>query len=123
MGIRRADFPAGGAFNSRRQSRSSACRSLADLAAGAGGFPILARQMGDNAAELAQLAPSLRRVFPDIPQPLELPPAQKRRYIFQSVTDGLAHAARSRSYVLMVEDLHWADESTLALLIHLANRV
>jgi len=73
------------------------------------------RQMGDNAAELAQLAPSLRRVFPDIPQPMELPPAQKRRYIFQSVTDGLAHAARSRSYVLLVEDLHWADESTLAL--------
>ena len=28
------------------------------------------RRMGDNAAELVQLAPSLRRVFPDIPQPL-----------------------------------------------------
>jgi hypothetical protein len=33
------------------------------------------RRIGDNAVELAQLAPSLRRVFPDIPQPLELPPA------------------------------------------------
>ena len=80
-------------------------------------------RMGDNAAELAQLAPSLRRVFPDIPQPQELPPAQKRRYLFQSVLEALGRAARTRSYVYIVEDLHWADESTLALLYHLANRV
>jgi len=81
------------------------------------------RRMGHNAAELAQIAPSLRRVFPDIPQPLELPPAQRRRYLFQSVSEGLANASRTRSYVLILEDVHWADESTLALLIHLANRV
>jgi tetratricopeptide (TPR) repeat protein len=81
------------------------------------------QRMGDNAPELAQIAPSLRRVFPDIPQPLELPPAQKRRYLFQSVSEGLGRAARTRSYVYIVEDLHWADESTLALLIHLANRI
>jgi hypothetical protein len=35
------------------------------------------RRMGENAAELAQIAPSRRRVFPDIPQPLELPPGQR----------------------------------------------
>ena len=80
-------------------------------------------RMGANAPELAQIAPSLRRVFPDIPQPLELPHAQKRRYLFQSLSEGLANASRTRSYVLILEDLHWADESTLALLIHLANRV
>src|SRR5260370_3493530 len=80
-------------------------------------------RMGNNAAELAQIAPSIRRVFPDIPQPLELPPAQKRRYLFQGLSEALAHAARTRSYFLVLEDLHWADESTLALLIHLANRV
>src|SRR6202165_4181316 len=80
-------------------------------------------RLGDNAAELAQLAPSLRRVFPDIPQPLELPPAQKRRYIFQSFSETLGRAARIRSYLIILEDLHWADESSLALFIHLANRV
>jgi hypothetical protein len=81
------------------------------------------RRMGDNAAELAQIAPSLRRAFPDMPQPLELPPAQRRRYLFQSVLDALAHATGTRSYLFVLEDLHWADESTLALLNHLANRV
>jgi tetratricopeptide (TPR) repeat protein len=81
------------------------------------------RRIGDNAAELAQIAPSLRRVFPDIPQPLELPPAQKRRYLFQSVSDTVGRAAQTRSQFYILEDLHWADESSLALLIHLANRV
>ena len=81
------------------------------------------RRMGDNAAELAQIAPSLRHIFPDIPQPLELPPAQQRRYLFQSVSETLGRAARTRSQLYILEDLHWADESTLALLIHLANRV
>jgi hypothetical protein len=81
------------------------------------------RRMGENAPELAQIAPSLRRVFPDIPQPLELPPAQKRRHLFQSVSDSMGRAAQTRSLLYIVEDLHWADESTLALLIHLANRV
>jgi hypothetical protein len=42
------------------------------------------RRIGDNAAELAQIAPSLRRVFPDLPQPLELPPAQQRRFFFRA---------------------------------------
>ena len=81
------------------------------------------RWMADNAPELAQIAPSLRRVFPDLPQPVELPPAQKRRFLFQSVSDALGRAAQTRSQLQILEDLHWADESTLGLLSHLSNRV
>jgi predicted ATPase len=81
------------------------------------------RQIGDNAPELAQLAPSLRRVFPDIPQPIDLPPAQQRRYLFQSSSEVLARSARTRSQLNVLEDLHLADESTLALLVHLSNRI
>jgi predicted ATPase len=81
------------------------------------------RRMGDTLAELAQIAPSLRRVFPDLPQPLELPPAQQRGYLLQSVSEALARAARLRPQLLVLEDLHWADESTLALLIYIANRI
>jgi tetratricopeptide (TPR) repeat protein len=81
------------------------------------------RRLGDSAAELAQLAPSLRRFFPDIPLPQDLHPSQKRRHLFQSISEALARAARRRSCLFLFEDLHWADESTLALLIHLANRI
>jgi predicted ATPase len=80
-------------------------------------------RMGDNAAELAQIAPSLRRVFPNIPQPLELPLAQQRHYLFQSVSEALARSALTRPHLYLLEDLHWADESTLALLMHLVHRV
>jgi tetratricopeptide (TPR) repeat protein len=80
-------------------------------------------QMGDNAAELAQIAPGLRRIFPDIPEPLDLPAQQRRRYLFQSLSEVVARVARVQPRLFVLDDLHWADESTLALLIHLANRV
>src|SRR5260370_13766999 len=81
------------------------------------------RRMGDTLAELSHIAPSLRRIFPDLPKPLELPAAQQRGYIFQSVSEALARAARIRPQLLVLEDLHCAAESTLALLIYLANRI
>ncbi len=80
-------------------------------------------QVGPYAAELAQIAPSLRRVFSDLERPLELPPAQQRGYLFQSFAEALALAARARPHMYILEDLHWADESTLSLLIYLANRI
>jgi len=80
-------------------------------------------QIGGNAPELAQLVPSLRRVFQDIPEPLELPNPQKRHYIFQSVTEALARAARTRPHLFILDDLQWADESTLALLNHLTDHI
>jgi tetratricopeptide (TPR) repeat protein len=81
------------------------------------------RRMGDTLAELAQIAPSLRRIFADIPKPIELPPAQQRRYLFQSFSEALARVARTHPQLLVLEDLHWADESTLALLIYVADRI
>jgi tetratricopeptide (TPR) repeat protein len=80
-------------------------------------------QMGPYAAEMAQIAPSLRRIFPDLPRPLELPAAQQRGYLFQSFSEALTRVARTRPQLLVLEDLHWADESTLALLTYLANRI
>ena len=35
----------------------------------------------------------------------------------------MARAARTRPNMYLLEDLHWADESTLALLMYLANRI
>jgi len=78
------------------------------------------RAMGDAATELAQIAPRLRRVFPELPEPRELPPRQRRRHLFQSFSDALGRSARARPQLCILEDLHWADESSLALLVHLA---
>ena len=79
--------------------------------------------MGQYAAEHAQIAPSLRRVFPDIPPLPPLPPQQARRHLFQSITEPLKRLADATPLFFVLDDLQWADESTLALLNHLANRV
>ena len=79
--------------------------------------------LGDDASEMARLMPQLRRRFRDIPPPLELSPEQSRRILFKSVVELLARSAASNPILLLFEDLHWADEGTLALLNHIARSI
>ena len=79
--------------------------------------------LGSDASEIARLLPQLRRLYPDIPPPLELPPEQSRRLLFNSMTELLGRLARSAPLLLLLDDLHWADEGTLLLLNHLAQSV
>ena len=79
--------------------------------------------LGSDAPEMARLLPQLRRMFPDIPPPLELPPEQSRRILFGAVADLLVRVARNAPVVLLLDDLHWADEGTLLLLSHLTQLV
>ena len=79
--------------------------------------------LADEAPEIARLVPKLRQLCPDIPPPLDLPPEQERRYLFNSVWEVLARAARVQPVLLVLDDLHWADEPTMLLVEHLAERV
>ncbi|UCH86209.1 MAG: AAA family ATPase [Dehalococcoidia bacterium] len=83
----------------------------------------LREALGESAPEVARLMPELRRLFPDIAAPLELPPEQERRYLFNSVQEFLERAGRAQPLVLTLEDLHWADDSTMLLLQHIAQRL
>ena len=76
--------------------------------------------LGDAAPEVARLLPELRKRFPDIPPPLEMQSEQRRRFLFKSVTDFFERAAHALALVVLLDDLQWADESTLLLLQHLA---
>jgi tetratricopeptide (TPR) repeat protein len=85
--------------------------------------PERARQvLGEDAPQLAKVMPRLRALLPDIPAPLELPPDQERRFLFQAVHAFLTRLAEARPLVLVVEDLHWGDDASLQLLRHLAER-
>ena len=79
--------------------------------------------IGDSAPEVAKLMPELRRIFPDIPPPIELPPEQQRRFLFNAYREFVERSARLTPIVAVFEDLHWADEPTLLLLRHLAQTV
>ena len=81
---------------------------------------VLRETLGDAAPEVARLVPDLRRVFPDIPPPLELPPEQQRHYLFKNVAEFMERMSRVSATVLLLDDLQWADNATLLLLQHLA---
>src|ERR1022692_3539940 len=77
------------------------------------------RSLGDAAPEIAKLMPELRRMYPDIPPAIELPPEQQRRFLFNAFREFLERAAKVTPIVHVFEDLHWADEPTLLLLQHI----
>ncbi|HUO11469.1 MAG TPA: AAA family ATPase [Caulobacteraceae bacterium] len=79
--------------------------------------------LGENAPELAKLMPELRQPFPDIPEPVALPPDQERRYLLHGCGEFIDRAARMQPILLIYEDLHWASDSTCRLLRHLAERL
>jgi tetratricopeptide (TPR) repeat protein len=79
--------------------------------------------LGNDAGEMARLMPQLRRLFPDLPPPLELSPEQSRRILFNAVVELLGRAAANAPILLLFEDLHWADEGTLSLLNHIARSI
>jgi class 3 adenylate cyclase len=75
----------------------------------------LAWQLGAGAAEVAQL-------IPEVAEKLDIEPATRsdseeaRFRLFDSVTSLLLAAARDRPLVIVLDDLHWADEPSLLLL-------
>jgi class 3 adenylate cyclase/tetratricopeptide (TPR) repeat protein len=83
----------------------------------------LRQTLGENAPEIAKLMPELRVRYPDIPEPVSLPPDQERRYLLHGVAEFVERAARTTPLMLVYEDLQWADESTLLLIRLLAQRV
>ena len=83
----------------------------------------VSKLVGDEAPELARLLPKLRRILPEIPPPLELPPSSARRNLFNCFFDFIGRLSKQRPTLLILEDLHWAEESTLAMLNHLVHRL
>jgi tetratricopeptide (TPR) repeat protein len=79
--------------------------------------------IGESAPEIAKLVPELRRRYHDIPPAIELPPEQQRRFLFNAYREFVERSARLTPIVVVLEDLHWADEATLQLLGHLAQTV
>jgi hypothetical protein len=79
--------------------------------------------LGDAAPEVAKLLPELRRLFPDMPPPLELPPEESRRFLFKCFREFVVRSGRLQPQLLVLEDLHWADTATLLLLQTLAQHL
>jgi predicted ATPase len=76
-----------------------------------------------QAPDLAQLLPELKDLISDLPAPPGLEPEGARFRLFDSVASFLRNAAREHTIVLVLDDLHAADEPSLLLLQFLAGEL
>lgn len=85
--------------------------------------PELRQMLGSSASELSRLLPELRQRYADLQEPVQMPPEMQQRQLFRSVLEFLTRASAERPLVMLLDDLHWADESSLLLLEHIAARL
>jgi DNA-binding NarL/FixJ family response regulator len=77
------------------------------------------RLAGDGLAELATVFPSLRSLVPDA-APVAL--AHERYRAHRAVREMLERLAKRQPVVLLLDDLHWADDASIELISHLLRR-
>jgi hypothetical protein len=79
----------------------------------------LREQLGATAPELARLVPEIEaRLGPLTPNPA-LPPDQERLRLFDNLARFFQSLASAHGLLIFLDDLHWADQGTLALLHYL----
>jgi class 3 adenylate cyclase len=83
----------------------------------------LAWELGPHASEVAQLVPEIHDLLGEVREPPELDPEQARFRLFDSIATFLSGAARSRPLIIVLDDLHWADEPSLLLLKFVARQL
>ena len=82
----------------------------------AGDPAALRHDLGAGAADIAQLVPAVHDCIPGLPIPPPLDPEAARFRLFDSMAGFLRTAAARRPLLLVLDDLHWADMPSLALL-------
>jgi DNA-binding SARP family transcriptional activator len=81
---------------------------------------LVREQLEPGAADIAQMLPELHELFPDLPPPPSLDPEGARFRLFDSTALFLRAAGESQPLVLVLDDLHAADEPSLLFLQFLA---
>jgi DNA-binding CsgD family transcriptional regulator/tetratricopeptide (TPR) repeat protein len=76
--------------------------------------------LGAGGSELTRLLPDLPAQVGGLAQPVKADADTERHRLHTAVADLLANVSRARPILLVLEDGHWADATTLMLLRHLA---
>jgi DNA-binding CsgD family transcriptional regulator/tetratricopeptide (TPR) repeat protein len=85
--------------------------------------PMLDWVVGDGAAELALLLPQVSAAAEPAGGDAPAPAQAGQERLIRAVADLLERLAGEQPVALIVDDLHWADASTRALLAHLARHL
>jgi tetratricopeptide (TPR) repeat protein len=74
-------------------------------------------------ANLLTLVPDLSHNYPDLPPIPRLDPESEQHRLFEHMVTFCKALAEQAPLLLVVDDVHWADSGTLAMLHHLIRRV
>ena len=82
---------------------------------------LLERHVERHGGELARLARGLAQRLPDLPEPESSDPETERFLLFSAVAGALVELAAAVPVCLVLDDLHWADAQSVALLKHVVS--
>src|SRR5215472_288200 len=80
----------------------------------------LAADLGAGGQELAELVPEIRERLPELPHSRGIEGEQAQFRLFDAVAGYLGRASARRPLLVVLDDLHWADASSLRLVQFLA---
>jgi hypothetical protein len=75
------------------------------------------------ATEVARLVPAIRERLPDVPAAPAPDAGESRFRLFDAVTTFLQRLGARAPHVLVLDDLHWADDATMLLLGHVVPEI
>src|SRR3989442_5751733 len=81
------------------------------------------RELRYGAPPISRLIPALRERLPDLPQPAALSADEERFRLLDAVAQLLIAISTRVPLILVLDDLHWADKGTIAMLLHVARFV
>jgi class 3 adenylate cyclase len=80
----------------------------------------LRQELGLGAPPIARLVAAVRERVPNIPDVVALQPDEERLRLLDAVNQFLIAKATRMPVVFIIDDLHWADKDSIALLHHVA---
>ena len=83
----------------------------------------LIAEMGRGASAIADVVPEIHDQITDLKPPPSLEPEAARFRLFDSISTFLKNAARNQPLMLVLDDLQWADQSSLRFLEFLAREL
>ncbi len=83
----------------------------------------IAARVGDLGGEIAKLVPELTQRCPAFVPTPSLDAEQEKRRLFHAVTELFSRLARRRPLLLVFEDVHWADDTSLEFLVQCSRQL
>ena len=82
-----------------------------------------AAALGKRASIIARIAPALHESVEGISEPAQLDKEDERFRLFDAVAQFFIAISQRSPLLLLLDDLHWADRGTVAMLSHVAHFV